>query len=737
MAVSKFQFLEPDTIVETYFAAKQYTESLTYPWFIEYERLARNEVRPDIPKNYPKTTDGTTASVVRKTPYRIIQQVPTGTVVSDAEDWLTIVASFIYKKKIIPYANAQYDLIQKCWGVVEKGMTFGSQFTYVPFLNHDGYFCPDLTLPYWGDIMVQPGKLSDADCNYIFMRSWWDKRDLEALIARETAQQKKSKKYQSTWDVNALKDVLISVTTKDTVAQTPVEREKAVNQKGRIELVTGFQKGVGANFYTFHPSTREIVRTKPNKDPRGEMPIMAFYAGIDNANPLGRGVVELVGGLQNLMDAEMQMYQYNRALMLNPPLIKHGQFNKNRIKFEPNTIIDVGSEQTADVVPLQIDTKALENFPNNYGLMKGQLLNLLGSPNTDISATTGNANSKTPQGVMMTNSMLTVDDNYMRKQFEAWFEKWSETALNLYFAERTGIEELQLDDDTAQALRDLGDKFDQTLLNDANQIRINYDSATPALHFRVDPSSSQMKDDPNQYQIAVNLLELVMKYPQMNKKWGGTVDADELERKIVRMSAIQDPEAIAPTPTAAQRQQAAQNNQPNGFSPLFDKPKISIAWEQLSPMAQQQVLALAGVQVPMEDILNGPIANINARGNTALDKPLDSPVAEPQVTADHLLQADQQAHDQAMAEAEFHLKAHQANNPPQQTKEGKPKAPAQFQLPTPPPQGGVPPEDQPIVDALKQAGASEQQIGQAIAMLNHGVPAEKVLQMLMKGASNG
>ena len=677
-----FQFLTPENIKDTYVLAKQYTESLTYPWFLEYERIARNEPHPSLDKKYPKTTDGTTASVIRKTPHRIVQQIPTGTVKGDTEDWLTLVASFIYTHKILPYANSQYSLIQKCWATIEKALTFGSVATYTPFLNHDGYMCPDLTLIYWGDIAVQPGKLSDKDSNYIFMRSWWRKADVEALIERETKQTKRSKSYQSTWNLDVLRSVLNNETTKDVVAQTPVEREKAVNTKGAIELITGFQRGVGGNFYTFAPNLpagENIVRTKENKDPRGELPIQFMYADVDGSNPLGRGVVEMVGGLQNLMDAEMQMYQYNRALMLNPPLVKWGNFNKNRIKFEPNIIIDVGSDPTAKVEPLLIDSSAIANFPTNLGTMRNQLLTLLQSPNTDLGAAAGN--SKTPQGVVMTGATISVDDNYYRKQFEAWFERWSETAINLYFAERTGIEELQLDEDTAEALRNL-DGFDQTLLSPDDKIRINYNTATPALKFRVDPSSSQMKDDPQQLAIATNLLELAMKFPQLNSKWGGAIEVDDLARKIVRASAIQDPEAIAPEPTQAQKQ-AAQQQKVNGFSPLFDKPKISIAWEQLPPAAQVQVLALAGVTISMADALEGPVANINARGNTALDQPLDDPsqlMPDPsqaqqqqadqqaqqaqqqheqqqqmQVTPDHILKADQQGHQQAMDKAKLLL----------------------------------------------------------------------------------
>src|SRR3990167_4655690 len=513
-----YSFLKPDNLVDIFRTSQQYTEGLT-DGFPEFERIARNKPHASIPKEYPKTTDGTTASIIRKTPHRIIQQLPTGKVKSTTNDWLSVIASFIYTNKIIPSANEGYALLQKCWSVVEKFLTFGYCPTYVPFVNHHGYFCTDLRIPYWGDIFLQPGKLSDADSNYVFMRSWWQTKDIDALIE---SQGKLDKKLR-TWDIEALKAVKDFESTKDEKAKTPAEREKNIDSKGGVELITGFQRGKGSKFYTFHIQTAgagnkkgsgTIVRTKINKDPRGELPVSFAYGDIDGSNPFGRSIIELVGGLQNLMDAEMQMYQYNRALQLNPPLIKRGNFSKNKIKFAPNIIIDVGSDPNATVEPLRIDSDALKNFPQNYGMMKSQMLNLLASPDTSISAEIGNPGfSKTPQGVEASQANLSIDDNYVRKQFETWFERWSETAINLYFAERTGIEELQLDKDTASELRELAaeGKFDPRMLSDDNKIQIDYDSATEALKFEVDASTSKMQDEVKELQSLQGLNEFLKK----------------------------------------------------------------------------------------------------------------------------------------------------------------------------------------------------------------------------------
>lgn len=781
-----FAFLTDKNLNDRYVAAKQYTDALTIP-FPEFERIARNRPHLGIDPNYPKTTDGTTASIIRKTPRRIIQQLPTGRVISDDGGWLGIVADFIYNKKILLHANEEYDLIQKCWSVVEAGLSFGSCATYTPFLNHNGEFSPDVTGIYWGDVMVQPGKKSAQSCSYIFMRSWWQKADIEALIDKEKKlaanAKKRGAKYESTWDLVALNKIKDAVVTKDFKAVTPTEKERQTQPNSGVEFVTGFQKGVSSKFYTFNPTTQEIIRTKVNKDPRGNMPIDFMYGDIDGSNPLGRGIIELVGGLQNLIDSDMQMYQYNRALMLAPPIIKSGNFSKTKVKFVPNAIIDVGmADPNTAIVPLKIDTSAVINYPALYGLQKSQLLNLVSSPDQSISADVGNPGfSKTPQGLKQQQATISVDDNYVRKMFEAWFQSWSETAVNLYFAEQSGIQELQLDKATSMKLRELPG-FDQSLLSEDNKIKVDFDTDTPILKFRVDPSTTSVKDTAAQVQDATGLLDIVMKYPMLNANFGGPIDVDVLARRIVVNSGIDDPEQVAPEPTQAQIQsKEEQKNKISPFSPMFDKPAIRMAYADLPPAAQIQLLGNVGIQVGMQDVLAGPVLDPNERGNNALT-PMSDPnllmpggqpgqvgagtnpidigdiykqTTDPQVKAEIEQMAGlhpspsntQNAQDTSTSQ---HLSdqvgnlgnaMNIANPPPEQPAQqsaqpakGQVAQSAQPQQPQqqPPPQQ-LNAQDHQIISQLQQMGFTTEQINQAVQMLNAGYNEQDVIKMLQGG----
>lgn len=510
-----FSYITEDNIYDLFEKAQDHHELQTSR-FPEYFRVARNRPSANIDKKHPPTTDGTTASIIQKSPKRVIQQLPTGKITtSDKNDWRAIVSEFLYTDQILPYANEEYDLIHKCWTTVENGMSCGSQAVYSPFIDHDGVVSPDYTLPYWGDIFMQPGKKSGYSAKYVFMRAWWTPEDVEALIeslkSRKREAKSKGDKFESQWDLSSLKQIKDSITDKDEKAKTPDEAEQSIDAKG-VEIVTALQVGEGATFFSFNPATKLIVRREVNPDPRGKMPIDWYYYDLDGNNPYGRGIVDLVYALQNLIDGDMRMYQYNRALMLAPPLVTSG-IDKRKVTIAPNAIIDKGNNPNATVETLKLDSSAVTNYPNLYGLQKSQLLNLVSSPDTSISAEVGNPGfGKTPTAIKQQNANISVDDNAIRKGFEAFFENWSETAINLFWAKRRGKEKFVLDDDTADKLRDLEQSgyLPIGFVDDNNAIIIDFDKEKPKLQFRVDASTSKVNSEAAQLEaltLLVNTLD--------------------------------------------------------------------------------------------------------------------------------------------------------------------------------------------------------------------------------------
>lgn len=577
-----FSFLTEENILDLCSASKDYTEKLTQP-FEEYSRLARNKPHAKIPKAFPKTTDGTSASIIIKSARRAVQQLPAGVVsTSDEYSPWPILAEFAYLKEILPNANAEYDLIHKMWITIENGESFGSQCVFTPVAYNDGKLLPDYLIVSWRDVFIQPGKRSASDSDYLFVRTWWQKTDVEKLIDAEKERRDTAKKegalYEPTWDLKALEEIKEAIVTKDSKDQSEAEQQYSLDPSG-IEIITGFQIGHNATFFTFNPATKKIVRRKKNKDPRAKIPLNWYFYDADGVNPLGRSVLELIGPLQNLIDSDMQAYQYNRAAALRPTINVYGDVNERTLEFKPNGLNKIKNPNVR-IEAMSVDTSAIRDYPNLYGLQKSQMLNLVNSPDTSISAEVGNPGfGKTPQALKTQQAQLSIDDNALRKGFEAFFEEWSETAINLYFAEREGIEIIQLDTDAAQRLRDLESKghvLDGVVLDDDNKATVDFSKAKGVLKFKIDASTTKVNSEAAQLDSLKTLIQTLDSSQSLNQvvpvdkklaAWNAIVansgidGLDELKVTEEEMKEMQEAQTQAAVP-ATDETATAETEQP-------------------------------------------------------------------------------------------------------------------------------------------------------------------------------
>ncbi len=607
-----FEYVKEEDIPQRFEEAKKFMLPLFEP-FDEYERISRNRPHPGIDKSMPRVTDGTLAALIQEQPKRVIQQIPTGKVKAHENPQLEIITSYILEHEIIPNSDSVASLIQKCWALISKSLTYGSQPVFVQFVNRGEYFGTDFTLPYIRDVLLEPGKLSDRDSNVIFLRSYYQPNQIDAIIAKEKmlgeSASKRGEEYETGWDLGALAELKDTLAQKDAQNQTPNEKLGKLNSKGVIEIVHVFQRGIGATFYSYAPRLKKVVRKRVNKDPRGMIPIHYMYSNVDLSNPLGRGAVEISGGMQNLLDSEVQSYQYMRALLMNPPLEVRGDVSSATIKYAPNALWKLGNNPNNSVTPVKLETASLQQFPQNYGLIKSQILNLNSSTDTSVSSESGNPGfSKTQAGVHAQESRLGISDKYIRNQFESLWQEVIETEINLYYAERSGVQDLQLDPETASKIRDLepAPKVDpqtgqpqptQSIVSPDNKVRIDYDTETPKLKFVADPTSSSAADDAEQATLLKELLTETSADPLIAwrlSQEGYQFKSGEAYKQMFERMGIRDIQKII-----VENPQGAQPNQP---MPVFDKPKVTIAFDDLPAGAQIKALANAGIDVTPEDM---------------------------------------------------------------------------------------------------------------------------------------
>lgn len=754
-------FSNKDDIKDALNAAEKHFKPYFEP-LAEFERIARNKPHPNVIKaKLPNVTDGTLAAVIQAQPRRVIQQLPTGRVTSIDQPELSSIADFIWNKQIIPNANTSGDVLQKSWIAMTKALTYGAQPAYVFFNNSGEYYGADFVLPYIKDVMPEPGKLYANDSEYIFMNSWWTKAQIQTLIDREkqlksnakdrgakaqadlqTAVDQAKKKadketaqaayddyqpetYESGWNLTAMSDLLNALSRKPEENKSPAENKDQTGSYARIVHV--FQRGVGANFYSYSPKLDKIVRTKANPDPRGCLPIHYLYANIDLSNPLGRGSIELSGGMQNLLDSEVQSYQLNRLLGTAPPLKKWGSSIVNStVKLKPNAVWDMGGPKTAgnDIEPVELSTDAVRSFPTNYGLMKSQILNLTGNQDTSVSGSaSANTNqSKTPQGVALQQTRINIDDNYMRKQFETFFEGLAETMLNIQFAESSGVREIELTEEFLEKQLDKeedgpDDQGAVTIDPVKKLATITYDDIKTKLKFQVNPTSTRTTDDQEQ---ANTLLQMLQEAGQNRLvSWylgqdGYKLHIGEAYRQLFQRLGLENMDDIVTKMSPQEKQQAQQSP-----FPIIDPPTIRLTG-QVPNAAMPAALASGGVNV---DPRTGQAMQEQVDLGDILKDPQTGPNAKAQIQQMAGIQPDVIA---AAPMAQPGAQPGAPGQPPQ----GQPPA----QPPAQPPQQGQPPqlapEDQQVLQKFADAGFTPQQAIEALTMMHHGYSHDQIMKVL-------
>lgn len=568
--------LEPDDLKDAYSdaqaAAKQYFEP-----FNEYERIASNKLRSDLPANMPKVNDGSLAALLQEAPMRVLAQMLTGKVrpTDRDEPWLTELANIIWSKKIVPNANTQAPFFNKLQIALYRALQYGSQPAFTFFTVKGSYRGADFVLPYIRDVFLEPGKASDSDSDYIFMNTWYTELQLKNLAkqAEEENSEAKKAKRESTnqWDVAKLKEVLKrNPDGKEQEALNRVERQKdSSTQNKAYKFVTCFQRGVDAPVYTFAPGMgldKQVVRTGKNTDARGDLPIHFLYAFEDLTNPYGKGQVELSGGTQNVLDFVTQLHILGTQIGLQPPIRVAGDrtnTNLSSLVYSPSAYWFTGQ---AEVEPVQTANAVYSQFGNTYGLYKTQLLNLQGTSDASVSAESGAPGySKTSAGVNLQQERTNAHDTFLRRQVNYFVDCLGSSMINTHMSNMQGTELMQLVDEEAKKLMQAGliDEDPETREPSTQEVEVIWENMRGKFEFEVDPESSIAKDDDKQKERLLEMATLATENPLVVpalQQSGYDLKLGELFKRIFIKEGIDDWEKVL-VPMSEDEQAAMQMEQ--------------------------------------------------------------------------------------------------------------------------------------------------------------------------------
>lgn len=409
--------------------------------FARNQRLKDGKPKENIPANYPRVTDKTLSKMINDTPKRVFQKTPDFEVDTGASKFEDVVAEYILNEEFINGEDQGYSFYQKLINTGRDAAGFGACAVYSPFELVNGSYRVGFIPIYWGDLFLEAYTTGINASNFHIIRQWKTEQDMNNIIGDEDDD------ADDGWKRDELRALVKAHTT------TPKEyaNRDQIGSSDLYEIYTYISKD---EFITFSIAGGDkILRQKDNKSKRKR--VVGLYYDFDGDKPLGRSMVDIGGDLQDLIDSDMQAYQFNRALALQPPVVVSGDLDGGDGIYMPNNVL-VSDDPSTAVKELSVSTTAIEKYPELYALQKSQLNALIpNASDTTISseATGGLASSKTSTGIKQNQATENLSDNFFFKNAEAFLGAWAENGLNIFMGEFDGVIEIQLNNVYADKAR--------------------------------------------------------------------------------------------------------------------------------------------------------------------------------------------------------------------------------------------------------------------------------------------
>lgn len=546
-------YLEENELGDAYKDACSYTRQFTIK-FDELERLADNRVRADLPPHYPKVNDGSLSALIGEVPMRIWAQLQTGRVVPlrDGNDKLDAykveLANIAWSNKIVPNANTQAPFFSKLQTAEEDSFTYGSQYFYSFAVSRNGMSGADFIVCKPRDIKFEPGKVSDLDSDYMFLDTYYTKLKIRGMrdsaVAEDKLAKKQDRKSENKWVIAVLDEILNGdhfAVEKDSEDQSTEEGKRQSFSK-TIKFVTCFHRGYKAPFYTFVPALKnKTVRTMHNINRSGDIPLSSIYYKRNLKDPYGKGQVEGAAPTQNSLDFLMAGHILGAQQGNEPPVAVKGDISKAKletIEYSPNARWILG-DATAEIQ--KTTSEVYTQFPNDYGLLKTQLMNHLGTGDNSVSSTAGNPQySKTPVGVSAQEERKNAKDNYLRQRVDESLVALAKNLINIYFANMHGSEYIDISDEQRDRLVKAG----MDIPEDASSVLISYEELRDnAWDYDIDANSSMVKNDNETKDRLVEMANIVSTNPNLEQQFkseGKNFKVAEMYKQMFVKSGLDD-----------------------------------------------------------------------------------------------------------------------------------------------------------------------------------------------------
>lgn len=444
----------------------------------------------------PNVSSGEVAGIVRRIARALVQNTPNVEVISEFDDDSIhgVLAEHILKSKVIGSDEYSNDMQQNLFASTKTALTIGFD-AVVPCLlqQPDGSWYVEYDTIHHRDVFPEPGAKDVRRATEVFVRRYLTLGEVKQLIRDQV----------DGWDHDALRTMLYRMPkppSRDRESNPHADNERKVIAEG-YEVITWYTSG-GADFLTFCPRTKLLLRTEKNKHPRKLHPVFFLVLEKDAEQPLGKSQVELVYGRQEFQDlmhnGAMKMWYRN----INPPLLGYGASNAIP-NMSPGKYTPI-SNPNAKIEPFEVSTQTLLQYPSIAQGNLGSMVNIVGAPDQQMAVQAGNGMSATPQGVMAQESVVDTTTNNYQKAIESFFSHYCSYALTMYMQEMKHVKEILVTAETRKKLLNAG--VDVSQISEDGTLEIDFSKMAVEYYVRCIPGSLIELEDEKQMRILQELF---------------------------------------------------------------------------------------------------------------------------------------------------------------------------------------------------------------------------------------
>lgn len=547
-----------------------------------------------------RVTDAALSTFSFERQARVAAQLPTGKLFASGrkDDGKAKLLNIVLQRYIIPNAGDGYDMLtlQRLWGVYAS--VYGSMPMMYDYRVDDDYIGPYSTLVDPHNYLPQPGFYHVKQCDWVMISSVVSTSFLKTILEKD----------KTTYDKKAVTELLElskdgrpskdDDSTKESFVSSSRARKDLA--KGRVELVTKYEKGKKGKWITFAPDYKNIIiRNIPNPHKSGHIPVVMRYCfpllnSMYGLSDFDRGM-KIQKAKDSLLGLRLE-YVKNKtfpALMIDttkvtPSTIKHGA-NAKWLVTDMNAVKEFSG-----------GTQPSQEFNSMFSVLNGIQQSQFGTTNVDVSAEDSADPSvgKTPAAIKQNASRENARDTWDRFLHETATAELYEGMVNLLMTKMEKPIEVSVFE---EEIRQIADTVNPDILE---MIGSDYGKLTLAkkdlnsdkgFKFQIDSNSSMKQDDETQLAALQQTYMMASQDPMLQQKMaesGVTWDQVEHFKKILIASGISDWERILQEGSEQGEQgvEGEMGNDPDG-------------------MAQQQMLQQQ--QMMDEDVRNQAMSQVD------------------------------------------------------------------------------------------------------------------------------